>query len=1018
MNRTCELIQRRLDEYATASDVAELDGLLRASSEAADMFVRAQRMQLVLEEFVREGGVRESLAAVAALPNFKTANRARGRRLWTAAMPAAVVLLAAGLGVSFRPTGPATRHCGVVSGRVLVDGIETGSITDGSRVEVAGDTSAVIRLADGSHVELNPEAAIVLHHQGSRTLQMELDRGGGRFHVAGDGRRLRVDTPAGTVTGRGTEFSLELRPEAEKGEQPMKDKVALLLAVAVMAGDVEVRSKDRSYVLASGEAGLFAPQKKGGGKIPMLTGKVTAVSADGKQITVETPPPKPGVDPQPHVVHVTDQTKLSYFGVEKDADRPTVGYRAMVLLDPEKPDTATSIEFGIRDPQVSGRVTAVSADGKALTLAVYRKGQPLAQAEVRLTDRTRLSYSGVDREGEKPTEGYAAQVWLREGSPDAAVEVRFVVKNAKGKADTPAPKAKEPANKKKPLPDKSAPKAKEADDKKRSAEPAKSKAEEKDKEGSQPPEPAKPRVQAPARDPMPLAVTIDRAVDERLHEARVPPSPRSDDAEFLRRVTIDIIGQIPSYERTIAFLSDTHPGKRRELIEELLASSDYGRHFGGVWRNLMAPREVGKGGKAPPVDHFSPWLAKQFNEGRGWNEIVYDLLTVDGDVSQKPQTGFIMANAENFHPQADRLAASAARLFLGVQLQCAQCHNHPFTAWTQADFWATAAFFSRLRNTGKKGPPFVLTETADIEPAPHAKNGTVGPPPMLPAGAVVIPTSAGKGAGNVVRARFLGGSEPALNEEGPYRPAFAAWVTAPSNPYFANAAVNRLWAHFFGRGLVNPVDNFHSGNLPSHPALLELLANELTISGGDFKHLIRGLCNSQAYQRTSRPLTANEADRQLFSHMAMKVMGPEVFFDSLVNALGTGPGFATKGGKARSGKKSLPSLGSREQFVQFFTSQSDAGESDESSHGIPQFLKLMNAEPFNRGAPIVDALVRSQLSGEQAIQELYLSVLSRRPTADEVRLLSDYLSKRTDARSGYAGALWILINSSEFAMNH
>ncbi len=1079
MSRTHELIYKHLDGYAPAADLAELDRLLSRSPEAAELFARAGRMDLLLEEHVCEARARVNLAAFVTLPALDPVP-SRRRRRWAvpAAVAATVLSLAAAVALLWRHSPAEAVPYGVVSGRVLVDGVEAQWIPDGSRVEVAGETAAVIRLADGGLAELGPQTAVVLHGRRGRVLEMELDRGGGRFQVKRAGRPLRVDTPAGTITARDTEFSLELRPEDDNGGEPMNEKVALLLAVAVLAGDVEVRSKDQNYLLASGETGLFAPRKQGGGKIPMLTGRVTVVAADGTRLTVETPPPKPGAAPQQREVRITRQTRLLYFGVEKDGDRPTVGYRVTAVLDVDQPDTATRLEFGVKEPQVSGRVAAVAADGKALTLEVYRKGQKPASTEIHLTDRTRLQYSGVDKDGEKPTVGYGARVWLKEGTSDAAAEIQFVVKSAKGKgtadpatltgtiravsADGKVLSLEMPAKVKggapttidikvtertklsyfgvdkdgeKPtvgyaasvsleagskdtagtiklgLKSKAAPKPVEEPKAKKNPEPPKSKPapEKKAAAVKPPPDGEKPRTQLPVRDPMPLAAAIDRAIDQRLAEAKVPPSLPADDAEFLRRASLDITGRIPTAERTRVFLADTDSQKRRRLIDELLASPDYGRHFGTVWRNRIMPLEAGKGGK-PQADRFSPWLAEQFNRGRPWNEIVTELLTAEGDIAQNPQSAFVMANSEGFRPQPDRLAASAARLFLGVQLQCAQCHNHPFTGWTQADFWGTAAFFGRVRNSGKKGPPFILTEEPDPDPPATGKKGAVGRPPAAPGGAIVIPAAAGKGAGKVVKAKFLDGTEPALDDQRPYRPVFAAWLTAPTNPYFAPAAVNRLWAQFFGRGLVNPVDNFHPDNPPSHPALLKLLAAEFTASGGDFKHLIRGLCNSRAYQRTSRPVPGNETDSQLFSHVAVKVLSPEVLYDALATAMSAGP--------VPGGKRALPGLGSRGQFMQLFSALGDAAETGEYSAGIPQLLKLMNAEEFNRGTPIVDRLVKAGASPAQAVEELYLASLCRRPTADEVRLLSDYVARRSDRQSGYAGVLWILLNSSEFALNH
>src|SRR5262249_40346190 len=216
-----------------------------------------------------------------------------------------------------------------------------------------------------------------------------------------------------------------------------------------------------------------------------------------------------------------------------------------------------------------------------------------------------------------------------------------------------------------------------------------------------------------------------------------------------------------------------------------------------------------------------PGRPTQFQRARGWAKIVPGLLAADGDIAKNPQTAFVMANSEDFRPRPNLLAGSAARLFLGVQLRCAECHDHPFAPWKQSDFWGTAAFFGRLRNTGKKGPPFILTEKPDTDPPLPKGDDPVGPR-SGPGGTIKIPASSGKASGQVVKARFLGGEEPKLNDEEPYRPVFVAWATAKENRYFAPALVNRTWAQLFGRGFVNPVDDFRDDNPPSNPALLQL----------------------------------------------------------------------------------------------------------------------------------------------------------------------------------------------------
>jgi hypothetical protein len=503
----------------------------------------------------------------------------------------------------------------------------------------------------------------------------------------------------------------------------------------------------------------------------------------------------------------------------------------------------------------------------------------------------------------------------------------------------------------------------------------------------------------PPRDPAPVSAAIDAAVDARLKRNRVPASSAADDAEFLRRVYLDLTGRIPTLRQAETFLAGKDPQRRAKLIDELLDRSEYGQHFGTIWRHLLAPPEEGsaKYGR----DTFTPWLAERFNANLPWDRIVRDLLTVEGPIRERPETAFLFANADNFHPQPNLVTASTARLFWGVQLGCAECHNHPFAKWKQDDFWATAAFFGRLRFSGFKGKAPILQEEA---PAGQEK----GP-------AITIPVSAGKAAGRVVPARFLDGAAVRPGVGPALRPAFAAWATGAEHPYFGRATVNRLWAHLFGRGIVHPVDDLDTGTA-SHPELLHRLTREFTASEFDLKHLIRCLCNSRAYQRTSRPVAGNENDQDHFARMTLKVLSPEVFYDSVAvvmsgdkhdprlrNVMRDRPGDAEK---------------ARLEFVRFFRARGDGSDATEYRQGIPQLLRLLNAPLLDRGAPVVDWLSGSRASRVSAIEALFLTALSRRPTSEEAKRIEGYLEARKDPRAGYRGVLWVLLNSAEFAVNH
>lgn len=516
------------------------------------------------------------------------------------------------------------------------------------------------------------------------------------------------------------------------------------------------------------------------------------------------------------------------------------------------------------------------------------------------------------------------------------------------------------------------------------------------------------------RDPQPIATAIDYWVDAALASAHIPASQQADDAEFVRRVTLDLIGRVPTSDEASAFLASSDLRKRSRWIDDLLASPSYGEHFATIWRELMLPRDNGmKGGR----DEFVPWLAEQFARNRGWDRIVSDMLTVEGKMRDLPQAGFIMANSENLEPQPDLLADATGRLFWGVQLRCAECHDHPFANWKQGDFWGTAAFFSRLRkgySDGKNPSGWTLTESPPDDPVsqqfakPWAAPGIAGP-------AVLVPPAAGKSAGKVVKAKYLGGAETGWTDAGPFRERFAQWAVSARNPWFTANTVNRLWAHFFTRGLVMPMDGFNGENQPSHPKLLTMLRTELADSTFDLKHLIRCICNSRAYQRSSRLAPGNERDEKWFSHRLVKVMRPEMLYDSL-SAVLQPPG--RKGGaKSLSVERAQPLPGTpRDEFIRFFASRPDENEGSMVNQGIPQFLRLMNG-PLLNAAQTTGLRFAKQDAGD-TIDAVYLAAYSRKPIQEERRTVQEFLAAPTNLPDPTAGLLWTLLNSAEFVTNH
>jgi hypothetical protein len=490
-----------------------------------------------------------------------------------------------------------------------------------------------------------------------------------------------------------------------------------------------------------------------------------------------------------------------------------------------------------------------------------------------------------------------------------------------------------------------------------------------------------------------LSRRIDQAIGKRLEADQIRPSPLADDAEFLRRVYLDITGVIPPANKAAAFLDSKDANKRAKLIDELLSSPRFGRHMADIWLRYLLPRTSDN--RLLQTEPLTRWLEESFNSNKPWDQLVSELVTASGTQDENGAVTFFLAN-----PTADKVTDTVSRLFLGVQLQCAQCHNHPFTKWKQTEYWGMAAFFTKVKSDR------VRQAAKQATPAAVSENGK-GRPAKLPESAKIVP------------AKFLQGEQPQMDRSAPYRPVFAKWLTSPENPYFARAMANRLWAHFFGRGIVEPVDDMHDGNPPSHPELLQDLAGRFVANHFDVKFLIRAICNSQTYQRTSKPNDTDDSGANVFAHMAIKVNSPEQLYDSLLAVLGT-PAREAAARNRKAPNQGKPGLAPnpRNLFVAFFMNE-DGSDPTQYQAGIPQALRLMNAPQLSAGAAALEQALKSSRSPAQVIDWLYLATLSRRPTHAESQRLADFVHKHgTDPRKAYRDILWAVLNSSEFALNH
>jgi hypothetical protein len=508
-----------------------------------------------------------------------------------------------------------------------------------------------------------------------------------------------------------------------------------------------------------------------------------------------------------------------------------------------------------------------------------------------------------------------------------------------------------------------------------------------------------------------LAEKIDQLVAKKWAEAKAQPAPRAADAEFMRRVYLDLAGRVPTVAEARAFLEDGVTEKRANLVEQLLSSPRYVTHFTNVWRALLIPEAGNNFQVRLQQQNFEEWLKKQVARNAGYDSLVRDLLTAK--VGQDGGGGFNFSGlvgstgplpyylAKEFKPE--NLAASTARVFLGISVECAQCHNHPFADWKREQFWSFAAFYSGIESN--RVMDFLVPGAED-----QAKHE------------IAIPGTTQK-----VSARYLDGAEPKWTDKKTTRTTLADWITSPSNPYFARATVNRAWAYFFGTGLVEPLDEMvGTSSNASHPELLDLLAREFADHQFDLKFLFRTLTATQAYQLTSAATAKNPEERTLFASMPLRGLTAEQIFDSIASATG----YRDSG----SGDDLISGLlgGNRSARSEFLTKFGRSERAVEAQTSILQALTLMNgkvvadATSLNRSETLGAILDAPFLSTAERVETLYLATLSRKPAAKEVERATKFIDEaQTDASNkdqAYGNALadvfWALLNNPEFILNH
>lgn len=506
--------------------------------------------------------------------------------------------------------------------------------------------------------------------------------------------------------------------------------------------------------------------------------------------------------------------------------------------------------------------------------------------------------------------------------------------------------------------------------------------------------------ETPWQDVRTLTSWIDEHLAQRWQDDGITPADEAAAAQWLRRVYLDLAGVIPSVWEVREFLSNEEPDRYEQVVDRLLESPAHASHFARELRKSLLSEIDANQNLTAFVPTTEQWLRNQFVTGRPYDEVVRDILVCeispDGRQTSLYQgrgavspLGFFGAKGA----KPENLAASTARQFLGVRIECAQCHDHPFADWKQEQFWQLAAFFASIER-----------EDENNEFSPVSEDKTIH--------TILI-----EGTKQKVEATYLGGESPELDGEKAPRVKLAEWITAKENPYFAPATVNRLWATMFGTGLVEPIDDFDPQNPASHPELLDKLANEFVAQGYDLRFVLRSLALSRAYRLSSEVSHDSQTNPRDFAVMPVRGLTAEQYLFSIDRATGIPTEDFLQNFYGNSGD--------RIKFLETFKNRSE--NSTEYDASPIQALALMNggivaqATDLNNSRTLTALLEYPGMTTSDRVDTLFLSTLSRPPSDEEREQFVTYVEaedKAIEKRVALADVFWVLLNSSEFAFNH
>ncbi len=484
---------------------------------------------------------------------------------------------------------------------------------------------------------------------------------------------------------------------------------------------------------------------------------------------------------------------------------------------------------------------------------------------------------------------------------------------------------------------------------------------------------------------------IDTLMHDKFKKLRIIPSEVCTDEEFIRRVTLDVTGRLPTVDEYNAFLVDADPKKRDKLVDELLTRKEFVELWVMKWAELLTIRTTNQISYKSMLLYYT-WLQERIANNVPMNVMVQELLGSNGGTFANAATNYYQNETNTL-----KVAENVAQVFMGMRIQCAQCHNHPFDRWTMDDYYSFAAFFSQIGRKRGEDPREIIVFNSGSGDVRHPVGNRV----MAP--------------------KFLGGETPDVAGKD-RRQIMANWLASDDNPFFAQNLSNIIWAHFFGKGIIQEVDDVRISNPPVNKELLDAMAKNLTEYNYDFKKLVRDICTSRTYQLSTKTNETNEKDTTNFSHATLRRMRAEVLLDSITQVTTTSNKFPGLPNGARAVQ-----IANGNTSTYFLTTFGRAKRETVCScevkmePNLSQALHMLNGDTVNSKIAqggLVSTRLGEQVPHEKIIEEIYIRCLTRKPTEKELTNLMELVAQEENKQQALEDVFWALLNSREFVFNH